>query len=86
MIFIKNIFHFIFPNCKKFPYILKGFVRYINDYLKLKSQLKQDSIGCHVRFDPFLFDSQVLQAFIQGREVDLNDRHKMLRDKYNQKY
>ena len=36
--------------------------------------------------DPFLFDTQVLQAFIQGRDVDLNDRHKMLRDKYNQKY
>ena len=36
--------------------------------------------------DPFLFDSQVLYAFIQGRFVDLNDRHKMLRDKYNQKY
>ena len=36
--------------------------------------------------DPFLFETQVLQAFIQGRDVDLNDRHKMLRDKYNQKY
>ena len=58
----------------------------INDYLKLKIQIKQNSIECHVRFDPFLFDSQVLYAFIQGRFVDLNDRHKMLRDKYNQKY
>ena len=36
--------------------------------------------------DPFSFDTQVLQAFIKGRSVDLNDRHKMLRDKYNQKY
>jgi len=36
--------------------------------------------------DPFLFETQVLQAFIQGRDVDLNDRHKMLRDKYDQKY
>ena len=36
--------------------------------------------------DPLLFNTQVLKAFIQGRNVDLNDRHKMLRDKYNQKY
>jgi len=36
--------------------------------------------------DPFSFDTKVLQAFIKGRDVDLNDRHKMLRDKYNQKY
>ena len=36
--------------------------------------------------DPFLFDTQVLQAFIKGKDVDLNNRHKMLRDKYNQKY
>ena len=56
---LKYIFNFIFPNYKKFPYVLSGFMRYINDYLKLKIQLKQDSIKCHVKFDPFLFDSQV---------------------------
>ena len=36
--------------------------------------------------DPFLFDTQVLQAFIKGRDVDLNDRHKMLYTKYQEKY
>ena len=61
----KYIFNFIFPNYKKFPYVLKGFIRYINDYLKLKNQLKQEGIECHIRFDPFLFDSQVESGSIE---------------------
>ena len=61
----KYIFNFIFPNYKKFPYVLSGFIRYINDYLKLKIQLKQDNIECHVKFDPFLFDSQVESGSIE---------------------
>jgi imidazolonepropionase-like amidohydrolase len=30
--------------------------------------------------------SVVTDAFIQGRKIDLNDKHKMLNEKYNQKY
>ena len=30
--------------------------------------------------------SQVITAFIQGRNVDMNDRHKMLYTKYQEKY
>ena len=30
--------------------------------------------------------SQVIRAFIQGRDVDMNDRHKMLDSKYRIKY
>lgn len=36
--------------------------------------------------DPLETATQVEQAFIQGRPVDLNDRHKMLWRKYQQKY
>jgi imidazolonepropionase-like amidohydrolase len=36
--------------------------------------------------DPLQMDSQVEMAFIQGRVVDLNDRHKTLSDKYREKY
>ena len=36
--------------------------------------------------DPLLFDTKVLSAYIDGRKVDMNDRHKMLRDKYLEKY
>ena len=59
MILLKYIFNFIFPNYKKLPYVLKGFFKYINDYLKLKSQLKKEDIECHLKFDPFIFDSHV---------------------------
>ena len=30
--------------------------------------------------------SQVIRAFIQGRDVDMNDRHKILDSKYRIKY
>ena len=30
--------------------------------------------------------TQVERAFIQGREIDLSDRHKMLDEKYRKKY
>jgi len=30
--------------------------------------------------------TEVQMAFIQGRKIDLNDRHKMLYDKYQTKY
>lgn len=30
--------------------------------------------------------SNVTEAFIQGRKIDLNDKHKQLNDRYNQKY
>jgi len=30
--------------------------------------------------------SKVTDAFIQGREVDLTDKHKLLNDKFNKKY
>ncbi len=59
MILFKYVINFIFPNYKKLPYDLKGFVKYINDYLKLKSQLKKDDIECHLKFDTFIFDSHV---------------------------
>ena len=36
--------------------------------------------------DPLLFETNILFAYINGRAVDLNDRHKMLRDKYLEKY
>ena len=36
--------------------------------------------------DPLLFDTNILSAYIDGRKVDMNDRHKMLRDKYLEKY
>ena len=36
--------------------------------------------------DPLLFETNILIAYINGRNVDLNDRHKMLRDKYLEKY
>jgi imidazolonepropionase-like amidohydrolase len=30
--------------------------------------------------------SQITDAWIQGRKIDLNDKHKQLNDRYNQKY
>lgn len=36
--------------------------------------------------DPLDIECQVTAAYIDGREVDLTDRHKQLRDKYQQKY
>lgn len=36
--------------------------------------------------DPIETSTQVEQAFIQGRQVDLNDRHKRLWNKYQEKY
>jgi hypothetical protein len=30
--------------------------------------------------------TNVEQLYIQGRKVDMSDRHKMLRDKYTEKY
>ncbi len=36
--------------------------------------------------DPIETATQVEQAFIQGRQVDLNNRHKRLNDKYQEKY
>ena len=36
--------------------------------------------------DPLDVSSSIDLAFVQGRRVDLNDRHKRLRDKYEQKY
>jgi imidazolonepropionase-like amidohydrolase len=36
--------------------------------------------------DPLEVRTQVLRAWIGGREVDLNNRHRQLRDKYQQKY
>ncbi len=36
--------------------------------------------------DPLEVMTQVEQLYIQGRKVDMSDRHKMLRDKYTEKY
>ena len=36
MILLKYVIDFIFPNYKKLPYVLKGFVKYINDFFKIK--------------------------------------------------
>ena len=36
--------------------------------------------------DPLEVMTQVEQLYIQGRKVDMSDRHKMLRDKYIEKY
>lgn len=36
--------------------------------------------------DPLEIMATVEQLYIQGRKVDMNDRHKMLRDKYTEKY
>ena len=36
--------------------------------------------------DPLEIMSTVEQLYIQGRKVDMSDRHKMLRDKYTEKY
>jgi imidazolonepropionase-like amidohydrolase len=36
--------------------------------------------------DPLQTESQVEMAFVQGREVDLQDRHKRLWKKYSEKY
>ncbi len=36
--------------------------------------------------DPLDVSCSIDLAFVQGRQVDLNDRHKRLRDKYEQKY
>ena len=36
--------------------------------------------------DPLLFDTKIISAYIDGRKVDMSDRHKMLRDKYLEKY
>ena len=36
--------------------------------------------------DPLDVSSSIDLAFVQGRQVELNDRHKRLRDKYEQKY
>ncbi|MGC3968896.1 MAG: hypothetical protein QM775_16460 [Pirellulales bacterium] len=36
--------------------------------------------------NPLEIDCQVESAFIDGRAVDLTDRHKQLRDKYLEKY
>ena len=30
--------------------------------------------------------TQVIQCFIQGKKIDMGDRHKMLYDKYQKKY
>ncbi len=36
--------------------------------------------------DPLETDTQITHAWVQGREVDLNDRHKRLYKKYSEKY
>ncbi len=36
--------------------------------------------------NPLEITSTVVKAFIQGREVDLGDRHKSLYEKYKEKY
>ncbi len=36
--------------------------------------------------DPLEITTQVTAAYIQGRRVDLNDRHKRLWEKYKEKY
>ena len=36
--------------------------------------------------DQLLFETKILAAYIDGKAVDMNDRHKMLRDKYIEKY
>jgi len=36
--------------------------------------------------DPLEVMTNVEQLYIQGRKVDMSDRHKMLRDKYTEKY
>jgi imidazolonepropionase-like amidohydrolase len=36
--------------------------------------------------DPLEVMTHVEQLYIQGRKVDMRDRHKMLRDKYTEKY
>jgi hypothetical protein len=36
--------------------------------------------------DPLETPTQVTAAYIQGRQVDLNDRHKRLWKKYEEKY
>ncbi|HIA23846.1 MAG TPA: imidazolonepropionase, partial [Candidatus Marinimicrobia bacterium] len=36
--------------------------------------------------DPLEVMTQVEQLYIQGRKVDMSDRHKTLRDKYTEKY
>ena len=36
--------------------------------------------------DPLEIRTNVLQAYIQGRKIDMNDRHKTLYNKYQEKY
>jgi len=36
--------------------------------------------------DPLETPTQIMHAWVRGRKVDLNDRHKTLYHKYEQKY
>ncbi len=36
--------------------------------------------------DPLDLRTQILQCFIQGKKIDMSDRHKMLYEKYRTKY
>ena len=36
--------------------------------------------------DPLDIRTNILQAYIQGRKVDMNDKHKILYHKYQEKY
>jgi imidazolonepropionase-like amidohydrolase len=36
--------------------------------------------------DPLSQETTVEQVFIQGRKIDMRDRHKQLYDKYREKY
>ena len=40
----------------------------------------------HQPFDPLEITTETLLAFIDGREIDLGNRHKALYAKYRQKY
>ena len=36
--------------------------------------------------DPLEITTQVAQVYIQGKKIDMSDRHKVLYDKYKEKY
>ena len=36
--------------------------------------------------DPLDIRTNILQAYIQGRTIDMNDKHKTLYNKYQEKY
>ena len=70
---------------------LKAVTLYPAEILGIADRVGSLDVGKDATFiitdgDPLEVMTSVEQVYIQGRKVDMSDRHKMLRDKYTEKY